>query len=198
MENKEDVRISFDGINEEDIPDKIPTKFINSRVIIFNPLYASFLYIKKRFFGSPLGINKPRLEYFSKPSELSLIEAYYPLENDLITIFDVKENKFLNTKEFFKIAKRIHHRRCITIIAIMFESVKSMAVISSLKMSCIFSNTRILVATTVIIRLNIDTWLPPSSGNLKASREGYSLTCNLISNFIVCNDLDILIKLFHR
>jgi len=110
MENKEDVRISFDDINEEDIPDKIPTKFINSRVIVFNPLYASFLYVKKRFFGAPLGINKPRLEYFSKPSELSLIEAYYLLENDLITIFDVKENKFLNTKEFFKIAKRIHHK----------------------------------------------------------------------------------------
>ena len=110
MENKEDVRISFDDINEEDIPDKIPAKFINSRVIVFNPLYASFLYVKKRFFGAPLGINKPRLEYFSKPSELSLIEAYYLLENDLITIFDVKENKFLNTKEFFKIAKRIHHK----------------------------------------------------------------------------------------
>ena len=110
MENKEDVRISFDDINEEDIPDKIPTKFINSRVIVFNPLYASFLYIKKRFFGSPLGINKPRLEYFSKPSELSLIEAYYLLEKDEITLFDVKENKYLNSKEFFKIGKQSHHK----------------------------------------------------------------------------------------
>ena len=110
MEKKENIQISLDNINEDDIPDKIPTKFINSRVIIFNPLYASFLYVKKRFFGSPLGINKPRLEYFSKPSELSIIEAYYLLEKDEITIFDVKENKYLNTKEFFKIGKQTHHK----------------------------------------------------------------------------------------
>jgi len=110
MEKKENIQISLDNINEEDIPDKIPTKFINSRVIIFNPLYASFLYVKKRFFGSPLGINKPRLEYFSKPSELSLIEAYYLLEKDKITIFDVKREKDLSAKEFFEIAKQIHHK----------------------------------------------------------------------------------------
>ena len=110
MEKKENIQISLDNINEDDIPDKIPTKFINSRVIIFNPLYASFLYVKKRFFGSPLGINKPRLEYFSKPSELSIIEAYYLLEKDEITIFDVKENKYLNTKEFFEIGIQTHHK----------------------------------------------------------------------------------------
>ncbi len=110
MEKKENIQISLDNINEDDIPDKIPTKFINSRVVIFNPLYASYLYVKEKFFGSPLGISKPRLEYFSKPSELSLIEAYYLLENDKITIFDVKREKDLSAKEFFEIAKQIHHK----------------------------------------------------------------------------------------
>jgi len=110
MEKKENIQISLDNINEDDIPDKIPAKFINSRVVIFNPLYASYLYVKEKFFGSPLGISKPRLEYFSKPSELSLIEAYYLLENDKITIFDVKREKDLSTKEFFEIAKQIHHK----------------------------------------------------------------------------------------
>jgi tRNA-intron endonuclease len=111
MDEKEDIQISFDNINEEeDIPDKIPTKFINSRVIVFNPLYASYLYVKKKFFGAPLGINKPRLEYFSKPSELSLIEAYYLLEKDKITIFDVKKNKYLGSNEFFEIGKQTHHK----------------------------------------------------------------------------------------
>lgn len=107
MNEVKENQISLDDI---DIPEKIPTKFINSRVIVFNPLYASYLYVKKGFFGSPLGINKPRLEYFSKPSELSLIEAYYLLNNNEITIFDVKENKELDAKEFFKIAKKIHHK----------------------------------------------------------------------------------------
>ena len=110
MSNKEESQISLDDITEDDIPAKIPTKFINSRVVVFNPLYASYLYVKKKFFGSPLGINKPRLEYFSKPSELSLIEANYLLENDEITIFDVKKEKNLSPKEFFEVAKQIHHK----------------------------------------------------------------------------------------
>ena len=95
MSKKEDNQISLDNITEDDIPDKIPTKFINSRVIVFNPLYASYLYVKKKFFGAPLGINKPRLEYFSKPSELSLIEAYYLLENEEITILNAKKEENL-------------------------------------------------------------------------------------------------------
>jgi len=111
MSNEKDDRISLENINEDDIPEKIPTKFINSRVIVFNPLYASILYVKRKFFGSPLGINKPRLEYFSKPSELSLIEAYFLLKNGKIEIFDVEnENKSLTPEEFFTISKEIHHK----------------------------------------------------------------------------------------
>ncbi|MFX1377316.1 MAG: tRNA-intron lyase [Promethearchaeota archaeon] len=98
------------NLDDIELPEKIPTKFVNSRVIVFNPIYASYLYVKKGFFGSPLGINKPRLEYFSKPSELSLIEAYYLLENDEITIYDVSEKRYLSTEEFFDIAKRIHKK----------------------------------------------------------------------------------------
>jgi len=110
MNEEREAQISLDNIKEEDIPKKIPTKFINSRVIVFNPLYASYLYVKKNFFGSPLGINKPRLEYFSKPSELSLIEAYYLLNKGEITIYHVKEDKDLSPNEFHKIAKEIHHK----------------------------------------------------------------------------------------
>ena len=109
--SKEEAQISLDDIDEEkDIPKKIPTKFINSRVIVFNPLFASYLYVKKKFFGSPLGINKPRLEYFSKPSELSLIEAFYLLKKEEITILDVKTNLFLNSKEFYELGKQLHHK----------------------------------------------------------------------------------------
>ena len=101
MNEIKEKQISLDEI---EVPEKIPTKFINNRVIVFNSLYASYLYVKgidgQRFFGSPLGISKPRLEYFSKPSELSLIEALYLLEKEFITLFDVKENKNLDSEEF--------------------------------------------------------------------------------------------------
>jgi tRNA-intron endonuclease len=107
---KNDQVFSLDDINENDIPEKIPTKFVNSRVIVFNPLFASYLYVKQKFFGSPLGINKPRLEYFSKPSELSLIEAYYLLEKEKITIFDVLLKKFISKEEFYEIGKKNHYK----------------------------------------------------------------------------------------
>jgi len=107
---KNDQVFSLDNINEDDIPEKIPAKFVNSRVIVFNPLYASYLYVKQKFFGSPLGINKPRLEFFSKPSELSLIEAYYLLEKEKITIFDVLTEKFISKEEFYEIGKKIHYK----------------------------------------------------------------------------------------
>ena len=107
MNEVKENQISLDDI---ELPEKIPTKFINSRVVVFNPIHASYLYVKRGFFGSPLGINKPRLEYFSKPSELSLIEANYLLEKDEITIYDVKQKKFLESKEFYEIAIKIHHK----------------------------------------------------------------------------------------
>ncbi len=107
MNKVKDNQINLDEI---EVPEKIPTKFINSRVIVFNPLFASYLYVRKGFYGSPLGISKPRLEYFSKPSELSLIEAYYLLEKEDITILDVKQNKFLTPEEFYATAVKIHHK----------------------------------------------------------------------------------------
>ena len=107
MNETKEKQVSLDDI---ELPEKIPTKFINSRVVVFNPLYASYLYVKKGFFGSPLGISKPRLEYFSKPSELSLIEAQYLLEKEVITIYDVKQNKFLTLDEFYTTAIKIHHK----------------------------------------------------------------------------------------
>jgi tRNA-intron endonuclease len=111
MSEEKQESISLDEIDEEkEIPEKIPTKFVNSRVVCFNPLYASFLYVKRRFFGAPLGISKPRLEYFNKPSELSLIEAYYLIKNDQISIFDAESQKNLDSEEFYNICVKIHDK----------------------------------------------------------------------------------------
>ncbi|MHA1149832.1 MAG: tRNA-intron lyase [Promethearchaeota archaeon] len=109
MSKESENQISLEDI-EGKIPEIIPTKFVNSRIIVFNPLFASFLYVKKGFFGSPLGINKPRLEYFNKPSELSVIEAFYLLKKGIISISDVKTGKDLTSEEFSEKAKEIHNK----------------------------------------------------------------------------------------
>ncbi|MHA1234959.1 MAG: tRNA-intron lyase [Promethearchaeota archaeon] len=110
MTDEKEPPISLEDIDEKDIPERIPTTYLNNRVIVFNPLFASYLYVKMNFFGSPLGISKPRLEYFSKPSELSLIEALFLLKNDKITIFDPKLDKSYSHDEFHDICKEIHHK----------------------------------------------------------------------------------------
>ncbi|MFX1497591.1 MAG: tRNA-intron lyase [Promethearchaeota archaeon] len=110
MNEEQKTQISLDDISEENLPEKIPATFINSRVIVFNPLFASYLYVKLKFFGSPLGISKPRLEYFSKPSELSLIEAYYLLLKGKITIEDPVMSQSLGPNEFLEIAKQQHNK----------------------------------------------------------------------------------------
>ncbi len=110
MTDEKEPPISLEDIDEKDIPERIPSTYLNNRVIVFNPLYASYLYVKMNFFGSPLGISKPRLEYFSKPSELSLIEALFLLKNDKITIFDPKLDKNYSYDEFYDICKKIHHK----------------------------------------------------------------------------------------
>ena len=110
MTDEKEPTISLEDIDEKDIPERIPTTYLNNRVIVFNPLFASYLYVKMKFFGSPLGISKPRLEYFSKPSELSLIEALFLLKNDKITIFDPKLDKNYSYDEFYEICKKIHHK----------------------------------------------------------------------------------------
>ncbi len=108
--NKKEEEISLEEIEESDIPETIPATFINSRVVIFNPLYASYLYVKEKFFGAPLGISKPRLEYFSKPSELSLIEAYYLLEKGRISVYDAENETQLTLQEFHDKAVSVHNK----------------------------------------------------------------------------------------
>ncbi len=110
MTDEKEPPISLEDIDEKDIPERIPTTYLNNRVIVFNPLFASYLYVKMKFFGSPLGISKPRLEYFSKPSELSLIEALFLLKNDKITIFDPKLDKNYSYDEYYEICKETHHK----------------------------------------------------------------------------------------
>lgn len=84
---------------------KIEAHLIGNRVIIFNPVQGSELY-KNGFFGKPVGIRKPKTFDFDRPLELSLIEAYYLLEQGKIEIYT--GNKKVSTEEFLKLVENLY------------------------------------------------------------------------------------------
>jgi len=60
---------------------------VNKQVIVWNSEQGSYLY-RQGYFGKPLGIRKPKSPYFDRPLELTLLEARYLQEIDMIKIFD--------------------------------------------------------------------------------------------------------------
>ncbi len=84
---------------------KIAAHIVGNRVIVFNPEKGTELY-KNGFFGKPVGIRKPKTFDFNRPLELSLLEAYYLLEQGKIEIYD-SDKKVL--KEIFLNMVREHY-----------------------------------------------------------------------------------------
>ncbi|MFX1449543.1 MAG: tRNA-intron lyase [Promethearchaeota archaeon] len=70
-----------------EIDKKIKAHIVGNRVIVFNPEDGTELY-KNGFFGKPVGIRKPKTFDFNRPLELSLLEAFYLLEQGKIEIYD--------------------------------------------------------------------------------------------------------------
>jgi len=81
---------------------KIEANFVGNRIIVFNTEEGSQLY-KEGFFGKPVGIRKPKTFDFNRPLELSLIEAYYLLEEGKIEVY--KGEKKLSLEEFLKLVR---------------------------------------------------------------------------------------------
>jgi tRNA-intron endonuclease len=65
---------------------KIPAKLIGNKIVVFNHIFGSLLYGYGRYFGSPIGIRKPKTHIFERPLELSLFESVYLLKKDIICI----------------------------------------------------------------------------------------------------------------
>jgi len=66
---------------------KIPAKLIGNKLVVFIHSFSSLLYGYGRYFGQPLGIRKPRNQYFSRPLELSLFEGVYLVKHNRIEVF---------------------------------------------------------------------------------------------------------------
>ena len=85
---------------------KIAAHIVGYRVIVFNHEEGTELY-KNGFFGKPVGIRKPKTFEFNRPLELSLLEAFYLLEQGKIEIYDgdkkiLKENFLKMVREHYE------------------------------------------------------------------------------------------------
>jgi tRNA splicing endonuclease len=78
-----------------------------NRVIVWNPEEGSQLYAEK-FFGQPLGIRKPKSPQFTRPLELSLLEALYLLEKEKIELTDATDNHPVTKDELEKRADQTY------------------------------------------------------------------------------------------
>ena len=75
--------------------------FSNNRLIVWNINQANLLYMNG-YFGTPLGISKPR-EKFDEPLILDPVEGLYLLEKGIIRVID--RNKIYTPKQLLKIFK---------------------------------------------------------------------------------------------
>lgn len=83
---------------------KIQAQLVNGRVIVWNIEDAKHLY-KMGFYGKYIGIRKAKDLEIDKPLELSLVEALYLLDHNVIEIVDENGRK-ISREEFIKIAKK--------------------------------------------------------------------------------------------
>jgi tRNA-intron endonuclease len=75
----------------------IKVSFIESKVIIWDSNDGSLLY-KLGYYGKPIGIKKPKQSFIDRPYELTILEALYLLENNIIEI--EYRSKIISLREF--------------------------------------------------------------------------------------------------
>ena len=68
----------------------IKAHFTGSKVIIWNPDDGNLLF-RYGYYGKPIGIKKPKGTFIDRPFELTLLEALYLHQNNLLNI-DYRDN----------------------------------------------------------------------------------------------------------
>jgi tRNA-intron endonuclease len=85
MESQSEQAVSF----------PIKASLVGTRVVVYDYKEGSFLYADGRYFGTPLGIKKPRGSFFEKPLELSMYEIVYLIEKGIVILLDKDENEVI-------------------------------------------------------------------------------------------------------
>jgi tRNA-intron endonuclease len=80
----------------------VPAQLIDKHVIIWDYELGSEIY-QLGYFGKPVGIRKPKSPRFDRPLELTLLEAAFLLEKNIISIRE--EGKILTNEEFRTISE---------------------------------------------------------------------------------------------
>ncbi len=84
----------------------IVVNLIDDRGIVWDPK-DGFKIFSMGFYGKPIGVNKPKLEPFNKPLELSLYELIYLLKKNVIKVVDEKGG-IINVKKILRIGKKLY------------------------------------------------------------------------------------------
>ena len=79
---------------------------INDRGLIWNS-EEGFKIFSLGYFGKPIGVNKPKMEKYDKPLELSLYEIIYLLKQGKIKVVNQKGEQ-LSIRKITKVAKKVH------------------------------------------------------------------------------------------
>ncbi len=77
-------------------------QLVADRAIVWDSEEGSRLY-SLGYFGQPVGIRKPKEPVFDKPLELSLIEAMYLTEKEMLVVFDPASDKNLKASEIMEL-----------------------------------------------------------------------------------------------
>lgn len=93
---KVELKSQFEKISAK----KIKVSFIGTKIVIWDSKDGSILF-KFGHYGKPIGIKKPKQSYFDRPYELTLLEAIYLIENDIIEI--ESKGELLSLDEFKKL-----------------------------------------------------------------------------------------------
>ncbi len=80
----------------------IPAQIVNKHVIIWNPELGSYIY-QLGYFGKPVGIRKPKSPRFNRPLEITLLEAVFLQQKDIISLYD--GDLILSKDHFLEICK---------------------------------------------------------------------------------------------
>lgn len=72
-------------------PNKIPAKLIGNKILVFTHVYGSLLYGYGRYFGTPVGIRKPKSHIFTRPLELSLFETVYLQKKGIVEVINAQD-----------------------------------------------------------------------------------------------------------
>jgi tRNA-intron endonuclease len=102
----------------------IHAQLVDKHVIVWDPELGSEIY-QLGYFGKPVGIRKPKSPRFDRPLELTLFEAAYLHEKQIITIkergsilthdsfLDICKKRFAKFEDLYAVYKNLRDKRYI-------------------------------------------------------------------------------------